>query len=89
MRSSINDVKGVLAKVVDALDRLTRLEERHASAAASLDRAFTTIARMEARLSAVEQRMPVHGLAVSWALRGVWAAAGALAIFMLKKLGVM
>jgi len=39
-REDLADIKEALKNVADALERLARLEERHASVASALERAF-------------------------------------------------
>jgi multidrug resistance efflux pump len=89
MRRGLTDVKNTLAKVVDVLERMARLEERHANTASGLERAFTLIAKLDASVSQIERHQPMHKLAAGWVVNGAWAAVGVVVAYVLKKLGVM
>lgn len=89
MREDLSEIKGAVSKVADALERLARLEERHSTVAASLERAFSAISKVESRLRELEQASPIQKLASGWVTNGVWAAGGMLAMMLLKKVGVM
>lgn len=89
MREDLSEIKGAVSKVADALERLARLEERHSTVAGALERAFCSITKIEQRLSTIEIAQPVQKLTSGWVTNGVWAAAGMLAMFVLKNVGVM
>lgn len=89
LHEDISDLKTNVAKVAEAVERLARLEERHANTAAALDRAFSAIARLDARIAAIEHDQPVQSLATGWVMNGVWAGVGLLAAVIARKLGVM
>lgn len=89
IRQSLAEVKNTLSKVADALERLARLEERHASTASALERAFSAISKIEARVTSLEGQHPVNALVSGWVLRAVWATAGVVAAIFLKKMGVL
>lgn len=89
MREDVSEIKGAVSKVADALERLARLEERHSTVASALERAFGAIFKIEARLRELEQAAPVQKLTSGWVTNGVWAAAGMVAMLILKKTGAM
>ncbi len=89
MRKDVSEIKGALSKVADAVERLTRLEERYSALTAALERAFSSISKIEGRLSTLEIAQPVQKLASSWVTNGVWMVAGAAVMFVLKHVGVM
>lgn len=89
LRGDVSEIKGALSKVADALERLARLEERHSTVAGALERAFSAISKIEGRLRALENSEPVQKLATGWVTNGVWAAGGMLAMFVLKKAGLL
>lgn len=89
IRDDVSEIKGAVARVAEALERLARLEERQATASAALERAFGAIAKMETRLRGLEQAQPVQQMTSDWVGKGVWAALGAAGLFVLKKLGVV
>lgn len=54
-----------------------------------MERAFNAIATVEVKVREIEIAQPVQKLASGWVTSAVWAAAGALAMFVLKQVGVM
>lgn len=89
LREDFSEIKGVLAKVADALERLARLEERHSTVAAAQERAFSALGKIETRVRELEMASPVQKLTTGWMTNGVWLAAGGAVTIVLKKIGVM
>lgn len=89
LRDDVGEIKGLMQKVADALERLARLEERHATVSSALERAFSSISKIEARVRTLELAQPVQKLTSGWVTNGVWAAAGMAAMFLLKHGGVL
>lgn len=89
LREDLTDLKRSLAKVGEALERLVRLEERHANTASALERAFASLAKIDTRVRALELAQPVQKLTSGWVSNAAWAAFGVLAMFVLKKAGVL
>lgn len=88
LREDVSEIKGFMSKMSDAIERLARLEERHVNTASALERAFTTISKIDTRLAALEKAQPVQSMASGWIVNGAWAAVGCLALATLKKIGV-
>ncbi|WP_322999967.1 hypothetical protein [Castellaniella sp.] len=86
IRRNLEEVHGTMTKVAAALERLTRLEERHAHTATALERAFSAISKLENRLSALERQQPMQKLASHWVINGVWAAAGVVGAMIVNKI---
>lgn len=84
IRQSLAEVKNTMSKMADALERLARLEERHANTASALDRAFTALTRLEARIEAIERQQPVQKLTSDWVINLVWAVVGTGATLLVK-----
>lgn len=85
----LQEVKGTLSKVVDVLERMARLEERHANTANALERAFSSISKIESRVGHIERQQPMQKLVAGWVINGAWAAVGVFATIALKKIGLM
>lgn len=85
VREDIGEIKGALSRVADALERLARLEERHATVASALDRAFGAIKSIDLRLKVVELAQPVQRLTSGWIVTAVAAGAGSLATIVITK----
>lgn len=86
IRRSLEEVHGTMTKVAAALERLTRLEERHAHTASALERAFSAISKIENRLAALERLQPMQKLTTHWVINGVWAAAGVVGAMIVNKI---
>ncbi|CAM3794155.1 hypothetical protein [Castellaniella denitrificans] len=86
IRRNLEEVHGTMTKVAAALERLTRLEERHAHTASALERAFNAISNIEKRLAALERFQPMQRLTTSWVINGVWAVAGAVGTMVINKI---
>lgn len=89
LREDVSEIKGFMSKMSDAIERLARLEERHVNTASALERAFTTISKIDARLVLLEKAQPVQTMASSWVVNGAWTAVGFVALATLKKIGVL
>lgn len=89
LREDVAEIKGFMAKMAEAIERLARLEERHGNTASALERAFSTISKIDTRLQALEKAQPVQALTSGWVSNAVWMAVGVLAMAVLKKAGVM
>lgn len=88
LREDVSEIKGFMSKMSDAIERLARLEERHCNTASSLERAFTSISKIDSRLAALEKSQPVQSMASGWIVNGAWTAVGILTLAALKKIGV-
>lgn len=89
LREDVAEIKGFMAKMADAIERLARLEERHGNTASALERAFSTLGKHETRLQALEKAQPIQAMTSGWVSNAAWAAVGVLVMFLLKKAGVM
>ncbi|NYT62370.1 hypothetical protein H0A66_08605 [Alcaligenaceae bacterium] len=86
IRRNLEEVHSAMTKIAAALERLTRLEERHAHTATALDRAFNAISKLEARVAAMERHQPMQKLTTNWVINGVWAAVGVVGAIAINKL---
>ncbi len=85
MRDDIGEIKGAMAKVAEALERLARLEERHANTAVALERAFKFLSDISKRVTTLEQAQPVQTLTSGWIIHLVSAGGGAIAMYIFNK----
>lgn len=87
MREDMNEVKLTMRRVADALVQLARLEERHTTVAAALDRAFGAISKIEVRVRALETAQPVQRLTSGWMIDvAKFFAGGVVATLILRLL---
>lgn len=84
IRQSLAEVKNTMSKMADALERLARLEERHANTTSALDRAFSALTKLEARIEAIERQQPVQKLTSDWVINLVWAVVGTVMTLLVK-----
>jgi hypothetical protein len=87
MREDMHEVKLTMRQVADALVQLARLEERHTTVAAALDRAFAAISKIEGRVRSLETAQPVQKLTSSWMIDAAkFLAGGVVATLVLRLL---
>lgn len=68
VHDELADVRALVGRLTDAVERLTRLEERHANTSQALDRAFTALGGLRDRMHAIE--VSLAGLANFGAIEG-------------------
>lgn len=104
LHGDVGEIKAALRDLTQAVVRLALVEERQATTAASLDRAFRTLERVEQRVAALEQQTPAEldqrlaaleqqapqsSRAAAWVDRAVWAAAAASVMYVAKSAGLL
>lgn len=89
LHNDVSEIKAALRDLTNAITKLALIEERQTQAAASLDRAFAALERMERRIARLEEAAPINGQASRWVFGGMWAAAGALLVMVAKKAGLL
>lgn len=57
VREDLADVKALVGRMADAVERLTRLEERHNNTSAALDRAFSALSKLADRIQVLDVRV--------------------------------
>lgn len=79
MIGDVADIKATLRELTAAVARLALVEERQASSASALGRAFKEIEDLESRLASLELAQPTQKQAADWVHKVVWAVvSGAL-----------
>lgn len=81
----ISELRRATLRMSDAVERLTRLEERHAGTATAVERAFAAISKQNDRIATLERSAPVQALAASWVTGAVCAVAGAVGMAVLNR----
>lgn len=89
LHGDVGEMKQALRQLSDAITKLALVEERQAQAAASMERMWTAVARVEARVSALEKLAPDSRAAAIWIERALVALTGAVLVFAAKKLGLL
>lgn len=85
LHEDVSEIKGTLKDLTTAITKLALVEERLANTTAAQERAFGAISKIEARLSALETKVPVTDNATKWVDRGVTALVAAAAMFIWDK----
>lgn len=89
LHADLSDLKSAMRDVASALVKLTLLEERQAQSSAALERAFSLLEKVEARLSSIEAAQPVGSLVNKWVTGAAYGAAALVAAIVAKKLGLL
>lgn len=89
LHKDVGEIKAALRDLTKAITKLALIEERQTQAAASLDRAFVALERLERRIQRLEESAPMNHQASKWVFGGMWAAAGALLVMVAKKTGLL
>lgn len=86
LHSDVSDIKGALNELTRAINKLAVIEERQAVTTASIERAFTAIAKVEDRLLTLEKLAPENHRIGAWVDRAVMAVVGAALMMIWDKL---
>lgn len=70
-RRQIGELREALVRLTETIERLARLEERHAAAGEALSRAFSKLSAHDDRITALERAAPLTTLATRWVFNGV------------------
>lgn len=96
LSDDVGELKETLRQIATAVTRLALVEERQSQTNEALGRAFTSIDKIDGKLTTIEQRVatiekeiPMQRQASGWVLSAVWAAAGAAVLFVAKKAGIV
>lgn len=89
LHADLVDVKAAMRDVASALVKLTLLEERQAQSSEALQRAFSVLERVEARLATLEAAQPMSRLVNKWVTAGVWSACGLIGVALAHKAGLV
>jgi len=85
----VSDVKSALKEVAAALNKLTLVEERQSQANANQKRMGEKLDKIEARVDALEKSDVTQSQAANWVMNAVWGAAGLLAMYVAKVVGLI
>lgn len=88
LHSDVREIETILRELTAAITRLSLIEERQTQAAAALERAFSTMDRLEVRISALEQLAPANRRIHIWIDRGVWGLLGLMGMALARQIGL-
>jgi 1-deoxy-D-xylulose 5-phosphate reductoisomerase len=89
LHHDVTDMKSALKDVANALNKLTLVEERQSQANANQKRMSEKLDKIEARVDALEKSDVTQSQAATWVMNAVWGAAGLLAMYAAKMLGLL
>ena len=96
LSDDVGELKETLRQIATAVTRLALVEERQSQTNEALARAFKQIDKIDAKLGSIDTRVaamektqPLHQQTTGWVNSAVWAAAGAAALFLAKKVGLL
>ena len=91
LHEDVGEVKTALNKLSEAITKLALVEQQQSQIAASLERAFKAIGKIEDRMTALEQQnaasIPQQNEMAKWIDRGIVALAGAGGVLIFKAVG--
>lgn len=89
LHEDVTEMKQALKELSTAVTKLALIEERQTHSMNNMERLFTSIEAVEQRLLKLEQHAPDQKRLNIWVDRATWAAFGLIAMFVLKKTGLM
>lgn len=89
LHEDVSEIRSALSKLSDAIVKLALIEERQTMAGASLERAFSALERVEARISALEIANINSRRTSGWVDKVVTAGVGILLLLVLRKVGIL
>ncbi len=88
LHTDVFEIKSALDRLSDAITKLALVEQQQNQIAAALERAFKAIAKVEDRVTTLEQSQPTNTEVAKWVDRGLVALAGAGAVLIGKGMGL-
>ena len=85
IHADVTEIKGAIREMTAAVNKLAVIEERLATAVSAQERAFSTIAKIEERVTLLEQKAPINDKTTVWVDRVVLAVIGAALMFIWDK----
>jgi len=89
LHDDVREIKQTLRVLSEAVTKLALVEERQAQMSQAVERAFTSIERVEVRLMALEKAGAHAGRIVMWIDRGVLIVLFAAFAFVARAVGLM
>ena len=82
IHADVTEIKGAIREMTAAVNKLAVIEERLATAVSAQERAFSAIAKIDERVTALEQKAPLNDKTTVWVDRVVLAVIGAALMFV-------
>lgn len=88
LHRDVTDIKDGLRSLTAAVTKLALIEERQGQAAQSLERAFKTLEKLDARVGTLEAKIPITDRTNVWVERGVIAVIATVVTAIIAKVFV-
>jgi hypothetical protein len=89
LHDDMGEMKLVMRDVASALTKLALIDERQSTMMESQDRIFKLLDKLDTRVDNLERNEGQQNLATKWVLAAVWGAAGLLAMYVAKMMGLV
>jgi hypothetical protein len=89
MADDMSELKATMKELAVSVNRLTLVEERVSHTSSAMERAFSNMEKLQARVSVLEQVQVSSKQTSEWVGKAMWAAAAAAAMFVAKKSGLV
>jgi hypothetical protein len=89
LHTDVTDMRRSLTEMTRALTQLALIEDRQLTANKAMERAFTTLQNIEARVSALEKKVPETERTVGWVDKALLALSGAAFMYVIKSTGLL
>lgn len=89
LHEDVTEMKTVLKELTRAVNKLALVEQQQGQMAEAMQRAFSTIEKIEGRVAAIELSLPDVASTSKWVDRLLVGTAGAVGMYVLKKTGLL
>lgn len=89
LHQDVSEMKAAMKDLAAAITKLALIEERQSNAAATQERAFQVLEKLESRVAALEIHVPANKRMNVWFDRATWAGMGLIAMLIIKKTGLL
>ena len=89
LHEDMGEMKLVMRDVATALTKLALIDERQANMLEAQERIFNLIERLDNRVDSLEKEDGKQSVATNWVYAAVWGAAGLLAMYVAKVVGLL
>ena len=86
LHDDVSDIKTGMRDLAAAITKLALIEERVANTNSAQERAFMALAKLESRITALEQKAPTNDASAKWVDRFVFGIVGVFLMFVWDKL---
>jgi len=89
LHTDMGEMKMVMRDVASALTKLALIDERQSQMLETQGRIFKILDKLDSRVDALEMSEGKQNQATTWVFAAVWGAAGLLAMYIAKMLGLL